>query len=72
MTVAIILIVILCSFIIAHHIYKIKDELDDIKEKLNEISICQTKHYKHLYNLLYQIDGCVEDIEDDLNTLLKK
>lgn len=47
MTIAIILTVIICSFIIVHHIYKIKDELDDIKEKLNEISICQTKHYKH-------------------------
>ena len=66
MTVAIILIVIICSFIIVHHIYKIKDELDDIKEKINEISRYQTRYYEHLYNLLYQIDGCVEDIEDKL------
>lgn len=63
---AVILLVIICSFIIVHHIYKIKDELDDIKEKINEISRYQTKHYEHLYNLLYQIDGCVEDIEDKL------
>ena len=47
MTVAIILTVILCSFIIVHHIYKIKDELDDIKEELNEISRYQTKQYEH-------------------------
>ena len=63
---AVILLVIICSFIIVHHIYKIKDELDDIKEKINEISRGQTKYYEHLYNLLYQIDGCVEDIEDKL------
>lgn len=63
---AVILIVILCSFIIVHHIYKIKDELDEIKEKINEISRYQTRYYEQLYNLLYQIDGCVEDIEDKL------
>lgn len=62
---AVILIVIICSFIIVHHIYKIKDELDDIKEKIDGISRCQT-NYEHLYNLLYQIDGCVEAIEDKL------
>lgn len=63
---AVILIVFLCSFIIVHHISKVKDELNDIKEKINEISRYQTKYYEHLYNLLYQIDGCVEDIEDKL------
>lgn len=63
---AVILIVIICSFIIVHHIYKVKGELDDIKEKINEISIRQNRHYEHLYNLLYQIDGCIEDIEDKL------
>lgn len=63
---AVILIVIICSFIIVHHIYKIKDELDDIKEKIDEISKYQTKDYEYLHNLLYQIDGCVEAIEDKL------
>ena len=51
MTVSTIIIVIICFSVIIHHLYKIKDELNDIKEKLNEISN-------------YQIDGCVEDIED--------
>lgn len=59
-----IIIVIICFSIIIHHLYKVKDELNDVKEKLNEISNYQTKYYEHLYNLLYQIDGCVEDIED--------
>lgn len=63
---AVILIVIICSFIIVHHIYKIKDELDEIKEKINEISIYQNSHYEHLYDLLYQIDCCIEAIEDKL------
>lgn len=63
---AVVLIVIICSFIIVHHIYKVKDELDEIKEKINEISIYQNRHYEHLYNLLYQIDGCIEAIEDKL------
>lgn len=64
MTVAIILIVFICSFIIVHNINKIKDELNDIKEKINEIYRYQTRYYEHFYNLLYQIDSCVEDIED--------
>lgn len=63
---AVVLIVIICSFIIVHHIYKVKDELDEIKEKINEISKYQTRYYEHLYNLLYQIDGCIEVIEDKL------
>ena len=49
-----IIIVVICFSIITHHLYKVKDELNDIKEKLNEISNYQTKY----------IDGCVEDIED--------
>lgn len=61
-----IVIVIICFSVIIHHLYKIKDKLDDIKEQINETSICQTKHYKHLYNLLYQLDGCVEVIEDKI------
>lgn len=61
-----ILIVFLCSLIIVHHIYKIEDELKDIKEKIDEISRYQTRYYEQLYNLLYQIDGCVEAIEDKL------
>lgn len=62
-----IIIVIICFSIIIHHLYKVKDELNDIKEKLNEISNYQTKYYEHLYNLLYPIDGCVEDIEDKVD-----
>ena len=75
MTVSTIIIVIICFSIIIHHLYKVKDELNDIKEKLNEISNYQTKYYEHLYNLLYQIDCCVEDIEDkteDKRTKFKK
>ena len=54
MTVSTIIIVIICFSVIIHHLYKVKDELNDIKEKLNEISN-------------YQIDGCVEDIEDKVD-----
>ena len=45
-----IIIVIICFSIIIHHLYKVKDELNDIKEKLNDISNYQTKYYEHLYN----------------------
>lgn len=38
MTVSTIIIVIICFSVIIHHLYKVKDELNDIKEKLNEIS----------------------------------
>lgn len=45
-------------------------------DKLIDMSLdeCEINYLYPLckYNLLYQIDGCVEDIEDDLKNILKK
>lgn len=66
MTIAVILIVFLCSFIIVHHIYKLEDELDEIKEIVSRIERTQKYFFKQTDQQLTQIDWAVSDIEDIL------
>lgn len=66
-TVVIILIVIICSFIIVHHIYKLKDELDEIKEIVSRIERTQNRFFKQTDQQLTQIDWSVSEIEDVLH-----
>lgn len=66
MTVAIILIVIICSFIIVHHLYKVKDNLE---EQLKESNLYQnhiSQSIDRIEQSLYQIDAIVSDIEDKI------
>lgn len=62
--IAVILIVIICSFIIVHHLYKVKDKLDeqfkDLRYHQNHIS----QSIDRIEQSLYQIDDIVSDIED--------
>lgn len=67
MTIAVILIVIICSFIIVHHLYKVKDKL---YEQFKEINLYQnhiSQSIDRIEQSLYQIDDIVSDIEDSLN-----
>ena len=71
MTIAIILIVFLCSFIIVHHLYKVKDKLE---EQFKEINLYQnhiSQSIDRIEQSLYQIDAIVSDIEDELDKLKK-
>ena len=74
-TVAVILIILICSFIIVHHLYKIKDKLE---EQLKEINLYQnhiSQSIDRIEQSLYQIDDCIEDIEDEIkkeNKIMKQ
>lgn len=64
MTIAVILIVFVCSFIIVHHLYKVKDNLE---EQLKESNLYQnhiSQSIDRIEQSLYQIDDIVSDIED--------
>lgn len=63
---AVILIVILCSFIIVHHIHKIKDELNEEFKDLRYHQNYISKSIENIEQSLYQIDAIVSDIEDEL------
>lgn len=63
---AVILIVIICSFIIVHHFYKVKDKLDEQFEELRHHQIFVSKSIEKIEQSLYQIDAIVSDIEDKL------
>lgn len=62
--IAVILIVFICSFIIVHHIYKLKDELNEIKEIVSRIERTQNCFFTQTDQRLTQIDWIVSDIED--------
>lgn len=72
MIITLIFTVIICSFIIVHHLYKIKDDLDvqlkDLRHFQNNISISIDR----IEQSLYQIDSIVSDIEDEIDKLNKK
>lgn len=64
MTVAIILIVFICSFIIVHHLYKVKDKLEEQLEEINSYRNHISQSLDRIEESLYQIDAIVSDIED--------
>ena len=59
-----IIIVIICFSVIIHHLYKVKDKLDeqfkDLRHHQNHIS----QSIDRIEQSLYQIDDIVSDIED--------
>lgn len=63
-TVTVILIVIICSFIIVHHLYKAKDELDEQFREMNLYQNHISQSIDRIEQSLYQIDDIVSDIED--------
>ena len=65
--IATILVIFIVSFIIVHHIYKLEDELDEIKEIVSRIERTQNYFFKQTDQQLTQIDWAVNDIEDALN-----
>ena len=64
MTVAIILVVFICSFIIVHHLYKVKDKLEEQLEEINSYRNHISQSIDRIEQSLYQIDAIVSDIED--------
>lgn len=62
-----ILVLFIVGFIIVHHIYKLKDELNEIKEIVSRIERTQNYFFKQTDQQLTQIDCIVSDIEDALN-----
>lgn len=64
MTIAVILIVIICSFIIVHHLYKVKDKLDEQLKDLRYYQNHISQSLNRIEQSLYQIDDIVSDIED--------
>lgn len=64
MVVTISLIIIVCSFIIVHHLYKIKDNLDRQFEDLRYFQNHTSQSIDRIEQSLYQIDSIVSDIED--------
>lgn len=66
MIVAIILIVFLCSFIIVHHLYKVKDNLDEQLKDLRYHQNLISKSIDIIEQSLSQIDAIVSDIEDEI------
>lgn len=64
--IATILVIFIVSFIIVHHIYKLKDELDEIKEIVSRIERTQAFFFTQADQRLTQIDCIVSDIEDAL------
>lgn len=65
--IATILVIFIVSFIIVHHIYKLEDELNEIKEIVSRIERTQNYFFKQTDQQLTQIDCIVSDIEDALN-----
>ena len=61
--IATILVIFIVSFIIVHHIYKLKDELDEIKEIVSRIERTQNYFFKQTDQQLTQIDWSVSEIE---------
>ena len=66
MTITVILIVILFSFIIVHHIYKVKDKLDEQLKDLRYYQNHISQSLNRIEQSLYQIDAIVSDIEDEI------
>ena len=64
MTVTIILIVFICSFIIVHHLYKVKDKLEEQLEEINSYRNHISQSIDRIEQSLYQINAIVSDIED--------
>ena len=65
--IATILVIFIVGFITVHHIYKLKDELDEIKEIDSKIERTQAFFFTQADQRLTQIDCIVSDIEDALN-----
>lgn len=65
--IATILVIFIVGFIIVHHIYKLEDELNEIKEIVSRIERTQNYFFKQTDQQLTQIDCIVSDIEDALN-----
>lgn len=65
--IATILVIFIVGFIIVHHIYKLKDELNEIKEIDSKIERTQAFFFTQADQRLTQIDWIVSDIEDALN-----
>lgn len=66
--IATILVIFIVGFIIVHHIYKLKDELDEIKEIVSRIERTQNCFFKQKDQRLTQIYCIVSDIEDMLGS----
>ncbi len=64
MTIAVILIVLICSFIIVHHLYKVKDNLEEQLKEINSYRNHISQTINRIEQSLYQIDDIVSDIED--------
>lgn len=64
--IATILVIFIVGFIIVHHIYKLKDELNEIKEIVSRMERTQNYFFKQTDQQLTQIDWAVSDIEDIL------
>lgn len=67
--IATILVIFIVGFIIVHHIYKLKDELNEIKEIVSRIERTQNYFFKQTDQQLTQIDYIVSDIEDTLDNI---
>lgn len=65
--IATILVIFIVSFIIVHHLYKLKDELNEIKEIVSRIERTQNCFFKQTDQQLTQIDWSVSEIEDVLH-----
>lgn len=59
-----IVIVIICFSIIIHHLYKIKDKLDEQFKDLRYHQNHNSQSINRIEQSLYQIDDIVSDIED--------
>lgn len=64
MTVSTIIIVIICFSVIIHHLYKIKDKLDEQFKDLRLYQNHISQSIDRIEQSLYQIDDIVSDIED--------
>lgn len=62
-----ILVIFIVSFIIVHHIYKLKDELNEIKDIVCRIERTQDCFFNRTDRQLTQIDWSVSEIEDVLH-----
>lgn len=64
MVITIILTIIICSFIIVRHLYKIKDNIDAQLKDLKYLQNHTSQSVDRIEQSLYQIDSIVSDIED--------
>lgn len=64
MVITIILTIIICSFIIVRHLYKIKDDLDKRLKDLWYFQNHTCQSIDRIEQSSYQIDSIVSDIED--------